>query len=314
MSQLMPDVTLRHFRRRVARKVHQVEHIHFLFRAFRKTCGPPLVRRTSDTENPHAPACGDIEELLPDHGTVCVGRSLAVVSEKQVRRDAVTEKVGPSLVDVLGKKVWATWELDLGKPQKPQQPYFTDEQLQQIINTAEGQNRVLFALLAGTGMRIGEAAGLHVEDLDLNNCVITVRRAVWNGVEQSPKTENAVREIDIDPALAGVLRLHVMGKTGRVFESQTGTPISGNNILKRVLHPLLAKLGMQKAGLHAFRHSRVTMLRKNGTPADLQLQWIGHSSLRTTDRYSHTNQELEYRRLAASKAGLNIVVGPNGPN
>jgi integrase/recombinase XerC len=114
--------------------------------------------------------------------------------------------------------------------------------------------------------------------------------------------------------LAGVLRLHVMGKTGRVFESQTGTPISGNNILKRVLHPLLAKLGMQKAGLHAFRHSRVTMLRKNGTPADLQLQWIGHSSLRTTDRYSHTNQELEYRRLAASKAGLNIVVGPNGPN
>jgi hypothetical protein len=31
-----------------------------------------------------------------------------------------------------------------------------------------------------------------------------------------------------------------------------------------------------------------TMLRKSGTPEDLQKQWIGHSSLRTTDRYSHT--------------------------
>jgi integrase len=105
-----------------------------------------------------------------------------------------------------------------------------------------------------------------------------------------------------------------MGKTGRVFGSQNGTPISGNNILKRVLHPLLKRLGIPKAGLHAFRHPRVTMLRKKGTPEDFQKQWIGHSSLRTTDRYSHTDQELEYRRAFASRAGLNIVVGLNGPN
>ena len=44
------------------------------------------------------------------------------------------------------------------------------------------------------------------------------------------------------------------------------------------------------------------MLRKNGTPEDLQKQWIGHSSLRTTDRYSHTHQELEYRRLAGKQS------------
>jgi len=215
---------------------------------------------------------------------------------------------------VLGKKVWATWELDLGKPQKPKQPYFNDEQLRRIITGCDGQYRVLFALLAGTGMRIGEASGLHVDDVDLTNCVITIRRAVWNGREQSPKTENAMRVIDIDPALAEMLRGHMGEKTGRVFESQTGSPIAGNNILKRVLHPLLAKLEIPKAGNHAFRHSRVTQLRKNGTPGDLQMQWIGHSSLRTTDQYSHTDQELEYRRLAASKAGLNLAVGPNGPN
>jgi integrase len=70
-------------------------------------------------------------------------------------------------------------------------------------------------------------------------------------------------------------------KAGRVFEARNGSPISGNNILQRVLHPPLKRLGIPKAGLHAFRHSRVTMLRKNGTPEDLQKQWIGHSSLRT---------------------------------
>lgn len=215
---------------------------------------------------------------------------------------------------VLGKKVWITWELDLGKPDHPQQRYFTEAQLKQIIGGAEGQYRVLFALLAGTGMRIGEASGLHIADMDLDNCVIHVRRGVWNGREQAPKTINAVREIDIDPGLAEMLRQHIGEKSaGRVFEARNGSPISGQNILKRVLHPLLKRLGIPKAGLHAFRHSRVTMLRKNGTPEDLQKQWIGHSSLRTTDRYSHTHEELEYRRLAASKVGLNLIVGPNGP-
>jgi len=145
--------------------------------------------------------------------------------------------------------------------------------------------------------------------------VIYVRRAVWNGRELSPKTRNAVRQIDIDSGLAELLGQHVRDKkSGRVFEARNGAPISGQNVLKRVLHPLLEKLEIPRAGLHAFRHSRVTMLRKRGTPEDLQKQWIGHSSLRTTDRYSHTDQELEYRRIAASKAGLSFVVGPNGPN
>jgi integrase len=65
-----------------------------------------------------------------------------------------------------------TWELDLGEPEDPQQRYFTQQQLGKIIDEAPGQYRTLFALLAGTGMRIGEAAGLHVDDLDLDNCVI----------------------------------------------------------------------------------------------------------------------------------------------
>src|SRR5882724_11022680 len=129
-----------------------------------------------------------------------------------------------------------------------------------------------------------------------------------------PKTKNAVREIDIDSGLAETLKQYIGRKqAGRVIEARNGSPISGNNVLKRVLHPLLKRLEIPKASLHAFRHSRVTMLRKNGTPEDLQKQWIGHSSLRTTDRYSHTHQELEYRRLAASKAGLSSLLDPMDP-
>lgn len=236
-----------------------------------------------------------------------------VIKTYKLSRKTILNIVGVVKL-VLGRKVWLSWELNLGKPEQPKQRYFTEEQLRKIIDGATEQYCVLFALLAGTGMRIGEAAGLHLDDLDLDNHVIYVRRAVWNGREMAPKTSNAIREIDIDAGLADVLRQHVgERKAGRVFEARNGSPISGNNILKRVLHPLLQRLGIPRAGLHAFRHSRVTMLRKNGTPEDLQRQWIGHSCLRTTDRYSHTREELEYRRENASKVGLGLLVGPNGP-
>jgi len=105
-----------------------------------------------------------------------------------------------------------------------------------------------------------------------------------------------------------MLRQHVGEKrAGRVFEARNGSPISGQNILKRVLYPLLKRLELPKAGLHAFRHSRVTMLRKNGTPEDLGIPLCEQRT------GIHTLTKSLNRRLAASKVGLDFVVGPNGP-
>jgi hypothetical protein len=51
-----------------------------------------------------------------------------------------------------------------------------------------------------------------------------------------------------------------------VFESRASTTIPSNNIRKRVLQPLLQKLGIVRAGLHAFPAFSGTILRKRGTP------------------------------------------------
>ena len=242
-----------------------------------------------------------------------------VIKRYRLSRKTILNIVGVVKL-ILGKKVWGLWELDLGKRVKPVQRYFTDEQITKIIEAAEGQYRTLFALLAGTGMRIGEAAGLYVTDVDLQNGVVSVRREVWNGIEQTPKSEAGIREIDIASDLTQLLR-HYIGtrKAGRLFKASNGSPISANNVLKRVLRPIVASLGLPTEGrlLHAFRHSRVTALRKKGTPEHLQLQWIGHSSLAVTDGYNHTDQELEYRRQMADMVGLNFTIVesklPNGP-
>ena len=71
-------------------------------------------------------------------------------------------------------------------------------------------------------------------------------------------------------------------------------------------------VGHPKAGLHAFRHSRVTIL---GRTAGLRTYESSGSGIQACglDRHSHTHQEPEYRRRAASKVGLDLIVGPNGP-
>ena len=65
---------------------------------------------------------------------------------------------------------------------------------------------------SGTGLRCGEAFGLHVEDLDLASCCISVRRSVWHGQEVTVKTKSGNRTVNIEPALAEMLREHLGGR------------------------------------------------------------------------------------------------------
>src|ERR1700730_6503824 len=150
-------------------------------------------------------------EIKKPHGSV--------IKTYKLSRKSILNIVGV-LKLVLGRKVWMSWEeLNLGKLPRSKQRYFTEEQLKRIIEAAQGQYPVLFAVLAGTGMRIGEAAGLYVGDVDIQGQVVHVHRSIWKGEDLAPKTENAIREVDIDETLTEMLRLFIgKRKTGRLFQ------------------------------------------------------------------------------------------------
>jgi integrase len=112
-----------------------------------------------------------------------------------------------------------------------------------------------------------------------------------------------------------MLRKQLNGRRGgRLFETRTGTPYSKGNV-RRKLHETLRALEIPRGGLHAFRHGRVSVLQTNGVPGDLTKEWVGHSSLRTTSRYTHFTNE--YKRKMADALGLGMEEklpdGPHGP-
>jgi integrase len=110
---------------------------------------------------------------------------------------------------------------------------------------------VFFWLLAETGMRPGELAGLKLEGVNWKIGTICVEQSVWQGKLQSPKSSNALRTFAISQHLVIRLRAYqvdhwMRNGLGLMFASGRGNPLSIDNFRNRVLNPILRQLGIDK--------------------------------------------------------------------
>ena len=100
----------------------------------------------------------------------------------------------------------------LGHQGKPEPSHGHEAEISGLLNSLKERYAVLVALVAGTGLRIGEALAVRTEGFDPDCQVLHIRRSVWHRCEQAPKTPNAIRLVDIPEALAQVLRRYTEGK------------------------------------------------------------------------------------------------------
>jgi integrase len=204
---------------------------------------------------------------------------------------------------------WNHEVIDLPVVKGQNAPSFTAAEIETIISKAEGQDRLLYAFLAGSGLRIGEAFALTVSDIQ--GTVVNVRQSAWEGTMTDTKTDNGRRDVDIHSSLADALRDHIGDRTtGLVFPSERGTPLRKSNLLRRSLHPILEEMGKDPCGFHAFRRFRVGHLRKQHVPEILLRWWIGHSTVGITDRYGLEGviRDTLFRTITAQKAALGFTV------
>jgi integrase len=188
------------------------------------------------------------------------------------------------------------------KEEEQKRPTVTATEIEHILANTKRRYAVIFAVLAGTGLRIGEALGLKVTDLSTDCRVLRVRRSIWRGKEQLPKTPNAVRDVDIAAPLARLLQEHAAGKSGYLFATSTGRPINQRNVLGW-LHET------KKVGFHAFRRFRIEALRRARVPEDLLRFWIGHDYDSITDLYADgLKNDSVWRQEWCDRVGLGFSV------
>jgi integrase len=199
-----------------------------------------------------------------------------------------------------GKPVLSPWLVKWKKvapPKSVQQelPHFTVAQMAAIVNRAKTQMyRSLFALAAGTGARAGELFALRVEsDVDLDEQTITIRRSVFEGEENTSKSDTGdqdrTRTVPIDTSIVLELKKHLVGRrSGYLFQTRNGTPLRLSNVREDKLNPILQELNLIRRGMgmHAFRRGRISQLVYAGVSRQVIRDWCGHSSDTMIDHYT----------------------------
>jgi integrase len=181
----------------------------------------------------------------------------------------------------------------------------TLEEMQALIAGADcDQYRCLLELMLATGVRIGEALGLAVCDLDREHSLIRVEYQLGRDGSRTPlKTAESQRSIDIPPQLSRRLLALVAARgalfdsRALVFASRNGTGLErkvAREALKRAVKA--AGLAVPEPSLHDLRHSHASMLIALDVPVvDVQRR-LGHRKPDTTLRvYAHQWKEREAR-------------------
>jgi integrase len=89
-----------------------------------------------------------------------------------------------------------------------------------------------------------------------------------------------------------------------LFATRNGTPWDANLLVKRKLYPLLDSLGIERGGLHAFRHMNSTLMDRLGVPLKVRQKRLGHSDPRLAlDVYTHM-VNADDLRFAAKKGEM----------
>jgi integrase/recombinase XerD len=168
--------------------------------------------------------------------------------------------------------------------------------------------QALFGLLAVTGMRVGEAAGLDRDDLDTANGVITIRHAKFDRprlVPLHPTTTTA-----LNAYLAERDRLCPAPASVALFITATGTRLNRSDVAK-TLRQLTTTMGLRTDTIHPtphqLRHSFAvrTMVdwHRSGAHIDDRIAvlstYLGHVS--PADTYWYLSASPELMALAADR-------------
>jgi len=147
------------------------------------------------------------------------------------------------------------------------------------------RDRTIFELLYSSGLRIGEASGLDLSDIDFGERMLLVRQGKFS----------KDRIVPVSLAASKFLELYTAERKNRktpLFQSGRNHRLGVAGIEKR-FHKHLGNTGIEKKGLtvHSIRHSCATHLLEAGADIRYVQELLGHESIETTVIYTHMLHE-----------------------
>ncbi len=183
------------------------------------------------------------------------------------------------------------------KVSRPLPKAISPEEIERLLDApahVEGpiglRDQAILELLYATGMRVGELATLHIDDVDLERNVVRCR-GKGNKEREVPIHEIAAQKLlaylqDGRPRLVSA-----QYQTQALFLNFRGTPLTRQGIWL-IIKKYAKMAGIQvKVTPHVLRHSVATHLLRNGANLREVQELLGHTNLTTTQRYTKVVNE-----------------------
>lgn len=180
------------------------------------------------------------------------------------------------------------------KQDRPLPPFLSVDDAFHLLGIVQGtshlesRDRAVLEVLYSTGIRVSELVSLNWGDIDVN---LGILRVLGKGSK-----ERVVPIGEIALGALGDYGLEQRKKWHRklrgeepVFLNSRGARITTRSIARVVAKHLKAAGIAVKMGPHGLRHSFATHLLNGGADLRLIQELLGHSSLSTTQRYTHVN-------------------------
>jgi integrase/recombinase XerD len=190
--------------------------------------------------------------------------------------------------------------IDLPKKAKNLPEVLSADEVRQILETPDREtdagirNAAILETLYATGMRVSELTGLELDNLFFE---IGFIRVVGKGNKERLVPVGEIAQSALEHYIEVARPKFKSEKNpqkakNKIFLSQRGNPLSRMSIWN-IVNDAAGRAGIRKNVYpHIFRHSFATHLLEGGADLRSVQQMLGHSSIITTEIYTHVDRSL----------------------
>ena len=189
------------------------------------------------------------------------------------------------------------------------------EEADRLLQAAAGEDHAMILVALRTGLRFGELVALRWEDVDLVAGRLMVRRRLYRGKFDTPKSGKP-REVPLSEDARTALKRHRHLRGELVFCDADGRPFT-HRVATRMLWRALKRAGLRLVGWHSLRHTFASQLAMAGAPLKAIQELLGHANIQMTMRYAHLSPEIARdavqlldRRSTLSSRGSVVAASP----
>ena len=197
-------------------------------------------------------------------------------------------------LDNHGHQPIMTSKIQIGKDLETSRNILSEEEIKRLYESCNDdlygmRDRAIIAVFYGCGLRCREGANLEQRDIDFKSGLLHVRKGKGYKERYVPMSPGVIKELK--QWLENGQQFFSI-KTNLVIPSRTGKVIGCHGLTRRV-KMMCEKVKIKKPiSLHGLRHSIATHLLDSGMSIEKISQFLGHSSLETTQIYIRINDGL----------------------